>query len=483
MTTTSSTGASSTLTSTPVSIASSSSSGAAGGSVIDVSALVSELVAATEGPQQTQIANQTSAVTANISALGTLKSALSTFQQSLSALSTPSAFNSETATSSDDTAFTATASGDAVGGNYNVTIANLASAQQLLSSPVVAGASSAVGTGTLSLSLGGTAFSVTINASNDTLDGIAAAINGANDNPGIGATVVQGTDGAHLLLSSDQTGAANTIAVSETDGGNGLASLTYGTGNTSHYTQQAAAKDASFSVAGVAQTSPSNTVSSAISGVTLSLLAPTAAGTTGSLTVGNDTSTVVTNIQSFVSAYNTMQTALAGLGSYDASTNTAGQLLGNPVLTGAESQIQQVLYSFVGSSNYNSLASVGITTNADGSLSLNTTTLQTALASNFNAVSQLFSSSDGIAAQLNSNITSQLATGGAITEYGQTLTTQENALTTQSNTLSTQMTALTASLTQQYAALNTLLSSLQTTSAALSESFASLPTVQGTPNA
>ena len=87
--TTSSTGSAPSLT-TPVSVASSSRSGAAGGSVINVSALVSELVAATEGPQQTQIASQTSAVTANISALGTLQSALSTFQSSLTSLSTPS---------------------------------------------------------------------------------------------------------------------------------------------------------------------------------------------------------------------------------------------------------------------------------------------------------------------------------------------------------------------------------------------------------
>jgi flagellar hook-associated protein 2 len=470
-----------TSTTTPVSVASNTSAGAAGGSVINVSSLVSQLVAATEGPQQAQIANQTAAVTANISALGTLQSALSTFQQSLSSLSTPSAFNSETADSSDDTTVTATANADAVSGNYAVTVTNLASAQQLLSAPLASAA--AIGTGTLSISLAGTSFNVTVDASNDTPTGIAAAINAATDNPGIGATVIQGTDGAHLLLSSTQTGAANTIAVSETDGGNALASLTYGPGNLSHYTQEAAAADASFSVAGVAFTSPSNTVSDALSGVTLNLLAPTTAGASTTLTVGNDTSTVATNIQGFVKAYNTLQSALSGLGNFNASTGTGGPLLGNPVLTGTENQIQQVLYSFVGSSTYNSLASIGVTTHADGSLSVDSSRLQTALSTNFSAVSQLFSSSNGVAAQLNSTITSALGANGAISTYGQTLTAQENSLTTQSNALNTQMTALTASLTQQYAALNTLLSSLQSTSAYLTQAFASLPTVQGTPNA
>jgi flagellar hook-associated protein 2 len=451
--------------------------------VIDVSTLVSELVAATEAPQQSLIANQTTAVTANISALGTLKGALSTFQSSLTSLSTPSAFNAETATSSDQTVFTATAAAGAVGGSYNVTVSTLASAQQLLSSAFSGGDNAVVGTGKLSIALGGSTFSVAVDSSNNTVAGVAAAINAAANNPGVTATVVTGTDGAHLVLSSAQTGAANTIQVTETDGGTGLAALTYGTGNTGHYTQQAAAANASFSIAGVAYTSASNTVSNALSGVTLNLLATTATGTNATLTVANDTATVESNISGFVSAYNTLQSSLASLGSYDSSTGTAGPLLGNPVLTGTQNQIQQALYSLVGTSNYNSLASIGITTQSDGSLTLNNTTLQTALSSNFSAVSQLFSGTNGIAAQLNSQMTADLASGGTIDTYGNTLTQQENALTTQTNTLNTQMSALTASLTQQYSALNSLLSSLQTTSSYLSQAFASLPTVQGTPNA
>jgi flagellar hook-associated protein 2 len=450
---------------------------------------VSQLVAASEAPQQSVIANQTEAVTANISALATLKSALSTFQSSLTALSTPSAFNSVSANSSSQDVVTATASSNAVAGSYNVTVANLASGQQLLSGTF--GASAAIGTGTLSLSVGGQSFSVNIGSANNTLSGIANAINGATGNTGITATVIQGTDGAHLLLSSANTGAANTITVSETDGGSALAALTYGSGNTDNFTQQTPAADASFSVAGVPYTSPSNSVSTAISGVTISLAgltagstgAPSDAPATATITVANDSSTVQQNIDSFVSAYNTLQGTLAQLGSYDSSTDTAGQFLGNPVLTNIQTGIQRALYSLVGSSNYNSLASIGITTNSDGSLSVNDATLQNALASNFSAVSQLFSSTNGVAAQLNSGISSDLAGGGTISTYSQTLTSQENALTQQTATLNNQMSQLQASLTQQYATLNTLLSSLQSTSSYLSQAFASLPSVQGTPNA
>ncbi|HXY97786.1 MAG TPA: flagellar filament capping protein FliD [Steroidobacteraceae bacterium] len=470
-----------------VSVASNSSSGAAGGSVIDVSNLVSELVAATEDPQQTLINNQTQQVTSQISALGTLKGALSTFQSALSALDTPTAFQLETANSGAPDIFTATASNGAPAGTYNVAVTALASAQQLLSNAV---SGSTIGTGTLQLSLGGTSFSVTVNSSNDTLEGLAAAINSAAGNPGIGATVLQGADGSYLLLSSSQTGAANTIQVTETDGGNGLAAFTYGSGST-NYTQEAAAQDAAFSISGVNFTSPSNTVTSAMNGVTLTLLglSPTSGtpptATPATLSIANDTTTITSNIQSFVTAYNTLQSTLVQLGGFDSSTDTAGPMMDDPGLENIQSQIQQALYSIVdtGSTTYNTLASVGITTNSDGSLSLNSATLSAALNSNFSAVSQLFSSSSGVAASLNSDINNVLGPNGAVTTEGQTLTAQENSLTQQSQQLQTQMAALSASMTQQYSALNALLSSLQSTSSYLTQAFASLPQVQGTPNA
>jgi flagellar hook-associated protein 2 len=460
----------------PVSVASSGSAGAAGGSVINVSSLVSQLVAATEAPQQALIANKTQAVTTQVSALGTLQGALSTFQSALASLDTAQAFNTLTASSSQNTAFTADVGSSANAGSYNVVVNNLASAQQLVSGPL--SATGSVGDGTLQLSLGAQSFSVSVVAGNDTLSDIAASINGAANNPGIQATVIQGADGAHLLLSSSVTGALNTISVSETDGGNALAALTYGSGNTTHYTQAAQALNASFSIAGVAQTSASNTISNVVNGVTLILLAPTT-GTGGTLTVSNDTSSVTQNIVGFVSAYNTLQQAVQSLGSFNSSTNAAGPMQGNPVLSGTMNQIQNILYSFVGSSTYNSLASIGVTTKSDGSLSVNSNTLGTALATSFSSVSNLFSGTSGIASGLNSLITNTLSSAGTIGTYAQTLQTQENDLTTQTNNLNNQMAQLSASLTQQYSALNALLSSLQTTSSQLSQTFATLPLVQG----
>lgn len=475
-------------TTSPVTIASSSSAAAAGGSVIDVSSLVSQLVAATRAPQDAIISNQTQAVTTQISAVGTLKGALSTFQSSLSAIDTPSAFNAVAANTSNSSIFTASASSGAVNGSYTVSVSQLAQAQQLVSGPY-SSTSGTLGTGTLKLSLGGSSFSVKIDNTNNTAGGVASAINSASGNPGITATVITGTDGDHLVLSSTQTGAASTIQVTETDTGTGLASLTYGTGNTANYTQNAKAQDAQFSISGIPYTSASNTVTTAINGVTLTLAGTTTPGTgpgsTATLTVAGDTSTITANIKSFVTAYNTMESSLASLGSYDATTGTAGPMLGDAVLSGIRNQIRSALYSVVntGSSTYNSLASAGITTNSDGTLTLNTSKLQTALTTAPGAVSSLFSGTNGVAATLNSQIDTELSTGGIINSRSQTLVKQEQALTKQTTDLNAQMTALTASLTQQYSSLNTLLSSLQSMSAYLSQQFAALPTVQGTPRA
>lgn len=471
-------------TSTPVSVAASTSAAGAGGSVIDVNSLVSQLVAATRAPKDSIISTQTQQATAQISAVGTLKGALSTFQTALGALDTPGAFNAELATSSSPTVLTASAGPGAVAGTYNVSVTQLAQAQQLVSKPIPGDGSSPVGTGTLKVSLGATSFNVTLTNTNGTVAGLAAAINSASGNPGVTATVITGTDGAHLVLSSTLTGAANTIQVAETDGGTALSALTYSTGSTTNYTQNTAAQDAIFSISGINHTSAGNTVSDAVSGVALNLLATTAAGTgpgsSVNVTVANDTAAITTNVGAFVTAYNTLVGSIKTLGSYDSTTGTAGPMLGDALLTGIQNEIRTKLYSIVntGSSTYNSLASVGITTKSDGTLNFNGSKLQTALTSAPGAVSALFSGANGIASTINTQLDRDLASGGSIDSRSKTLVQKENSLTDQTKKLDAQMAALTASLTVQYASLNTLLSKLQSTSAALTQQLSSLPVVQ-----
>jgi len=460
------------------------STSATGGSVIDVNSLVSQLVSASRAPKDSIISNQTKKATTEISAVGTLKGALSAFQTALVGLDTPQAFNAVAATSSSPSVFTASADTGAVAGTYSISITKLAQAQQLVSKPILGDGSSVVGTGTLKISLGAASFNVTLGSTNDTVAGLASAINSATGNPGVTATVITGTDGAHLVLSSTLTGAANTIQVAETDGGNALAALTYSPAGTTNYTENSPAQDAEFSISGVPHKSASNTVTDALSNVTLNLLATTAAGTgagsSANLTVASDTSAITTNVGALVTAYNALAGSIASLGSYDVTTGTAGPMLGDALLSGIQNEIRSTLYSIVnsGSSTYSSLASVGITTKSDGTLALNPSKLQTALTSAPGAVTALFSGTNGIATRLNTQLNAVLGSGGPIDSRSKTLVKQENALTQQSKDLDKQMAALTAALTQQYASLNTLLSSLQSTSAALTQQLSSLPVVQ-----
>src|SRR5262249_43270841 len=149
---------------------------------------------------------QATSVGTQISALGQLKGALSTFQQALNKLHTVNDFQVHTASSGDEDVFTATTSAGAAPGVYQVTVDHIATAQQLLGAAFVGDSKTNVGTGTLTVSLGDKSFTVTIDDAHQTLAGIRNAINTATGNPGITATLVNGVDGTHLVLTSALTG-------------------------------------------------------------------------------------------------------------------------------------------------------------------------------------------------------------------------------------------------------------------------------------
>jgi flagellar hook-associated protein 2 len=171
------------------------------GSGLDVAGLVAKLVAAEKAPRQNQITRaQTSTVT-TISALATLKGAMSTFNDSLASLKTVNAFSARSATSSAPDVFTVSAAQNAESGSYDVEVENLASAHQLTSAPFASGASQVVGTGTLSITVGDSNFSVAVDSSHNTLAQIRDAINQASDNEDIvRATIVNAADGAHDVV-------------------------------------------------------------------------------------------------------------------------------------------------------------------------------------------------------------------------------------------------------------------------------------------
>ena len=333
--------------------ASSSTSGASAGSALitstgigsglDISAIVSSLTNAFGAAQTNELAAQQSTLTAQVSAYGTFSSALSTLQATLTNLENPTQLAGFNATVADKNIATATTTADAVAGQYSLQVQNLASAATL-TSKAVAGTGAVIGTGNLTIAVGGNSTSISIDSSDNTLAGIASAINSAANNPGVTASIISTTGGARLVIAGTTTGASNAITVTQSGGDGGLASLTYDPANgVTNLTQTQAAQDANYSINGFAATSSSNVVSNAITGVTLNLLQASAVNTPTTLTVSADTSAAQTSINTFVTALNGAISSIQSLTGYNASTQTAGPLNGNATLESFQNQLQNVL--------------------------------------------------------------------------------------------------------------------------------------------
>ena len=240
------------------------------GSGLDIPTIVSELTTAEAAPETYAINRSNTALNAQLSAFGTFQSAVSTFQATLSALTDPSQLVGRTATLGDTTIASATATSSAVPGQYSIAVQNLASGASLSSQPVATD-TTAIGTGSLKISVNGVSGTLTIDSTDNTLQGIAAAINSGTGNPGVTASILTTTEGSRLVLTGTNTGAKNGITVTQSGGDGGLSALVYDpadTSVTSTLTQTQAAQDAAFTVNGYAATSASNSVSSVITGVT-----------------------------------------------------------------------------------------------------------------------------------------------------------------------------------------------------------------------
>ena len=464
--------------------ASSSTSGSAAGSSLitstgigsglNIGAIVSELTTAEGAGQQAQITNQTTTINSQLSAFSTFSTSLSTLQAALATLEDPTALAGFSATVADKTIASASTDSTAVAGTYALTVQNLATSTSLSSGPYATAATS-VGTGTLNIAVGNQSASITIDSSNNTLSGIAAAINSATHNPGVSASVITTSLGARLEISGTQTGAANAVTLTETDGGTGLSGLTYSaTGTTNGLTQTQAATDANFTINGYAATSASNTVTSAISGVTLGLIAPTATGASTTIAIAPDTSAAQTSIATFVTAVNGVLSAIQTLGGYDATTQTAGALNGNATLEAFQNQLENVLDTVKsgGSSGIGSLANLGITTDAQtGQLDSNSGSLTNALSINLTAVGNLLGGTTGIATQLNKLLNSYTQPGGLLDSITQGLHTNLTNVQAQQTALTAQLAAYSATLTTQYNAMDAAVAALKETQTYLNAEF------------
>ena len=472
---------------------------------INVTQLVSELMLVQSQPLM-QVQSQEAKVKSTLSAYGQEQSALSSLQTAAAAIALPSAFQASSATVS-GSGVSATVTGNPVNANYSVSVNGLAQNQSVYSAsnPTIGGPGTLkIQMGTYTYGTNGAISGFTNGASNysvsvtsstpgspPSLSDIAAAINNQTGGA-VSASVVTDTSGSRLVMNSTNTGAANGFEVlpADTASATNLAPLVYGYNATTPVTNTMAAgqnaADASFSVNGLAMTSASNSVTTAINGVTLNLTqAPAAGGAPlqSQVQVATDPTAVTASVNSFISAYNAVISLTNTLTSYDASSNSASVLTGDSPTRNIVGQLQNIVggqWSGAGTGP-SWLAQIGVSTNRDGTLSLDATQFQAALSANPSGVASMFTTATGAGAQQGfanqmSNAVQQiLGTNGALGSAEQNLQSQVTYMDSQQASMQAQLAQTQANLTQVYSALNAEVSAAQAQQASLTNQLAALP--------
>jgi flagellar hook-associated protein 2 len=441
------------------------------GSGLDIEGLITKLVSAEGQPATVRLNTKEAGLQANLSAYGNLKSALSSFQTSVQGLKDSSSFQARKATSSNENLFTVSATDSAVASSYSIKVDKLAQSAKIRSADFTSD-TEVVGVGTLAIGLGTDSFNITV-AADTTLAGVRDAINQASDNPGISASLIKVDSGTQLVLTSSKVGAAKTISIAATDSdANDSKDLTRLA--TANFTTVQAPQDAIIYVDQQKVTRDSNTLSDVISGVTLTLNNADT-NSTGTLSVNLDKDSVKSKVNDFVKAYNSLADSIKSLSSYNPSTKQGGPLFGDATTRSIQNQLRQTLSNPVaGATSFATLAEIGIKTNKSGQLEVNSTKLDSVISSNFDAVSKLFASSDGIAKRFDATLTNYLSSTGSLSSSVDGVNTEIKGINEQRDRLNLRLTAVEARYRKQFTAMDALVSQLQATSSFLTQQLSGL---------
>jgi flagellar hook-associated protein 2 len=450
---------------------------------LDTNSIIDQLLALDRQPE-TLLTQQSTVETARQAALKAIQTSMQSVQTAAQAMRDPSVWaNSQTVTSSNPTAVSAVLIGGAAAGGFQIGVQRLASADQVTQGTSLAAAN---GDDVLHIQVGsGAAANVSI-SSGDTLATIASKIN-ANSSSQVYASVVNNK----LVLSGQVTGAANTIAVTSDS------TLASDLG----MSQSLIANDAQYTINGQTMTSATNTVSNGLAGVSLTLNGTTASDASLVVTApAPNTSKITTAIQGFVTAYNSTVDMIYGYVNDPKVANPttdaqreAGMLQGDPQLLSILSNLRSAVTTTMsgGTGGLSYLGNIGLSTGAavgsgtisqdslKGKISLDTTKLQSALASNFSGVKALFSNatgsfgSEGLSQRMDDIINPQTSATGALNSR---ITSEASLIQSYSQHIADieqRVTLHEAALRAQFTAMESAVAQLQSSSSALSSSNSS----------
>lgn len=437
------------------------------GSGIDTAALVSDLAAASRTPKVQRFDTLARANQAKISALAQARSDLDSFANSLTDLVAGGSLRSQP-TVSDANAVAITIDAGASLGSYSgeITVSQLAKSQTIYSG-FISNPGDPVGQGGMTLTINGTAHAVTVDASNDNLTGLANAINATG--AGVRASIVTDTAGSRLVLKS-ASGSANAFTLTADAGADPLLDRFNYNGTGGNMTVGQAAADATFLLDGVAYSRSSNTISDVVAGMTFSLkkadpLAAVAIGTT------RPTDAVRQTINDFISVFNTLKRDMA----------TARQANnGSQSLRAFERQITALVgQPLTSNPDIKSLSDIGISTNRDGTISLNAARLEAALTANPDAVEALFNpprdathgpvTDPGIAVALDNLRDAATAANGALEQVSASLQQQAEILSQNREKMETREDAYRARLERQFSGMDARIGALRATQSYLEQ--------------
>lgn len=439
------------------------------GSGLDVESIISALLDAERAPKEASFVRLESQASAQISGIGKLKSALSTLQDAIGNL-TEENFNARTASVPTGSELSATASATASSGSFDVTIDQTAEFTELSTGTIAGDSSTVLGSGNLTIqNTNGDSFSIAVGAS-DTLLDIVYAFNNATDNFGVSATIVNGDSGTKIIYRGEDTGALNDFTVTN-DNAN-LAQISDGNGGTLNV--DSTAVDAQITIAGLTITSDTNTFSQPVQGVDITLDANATLASVVTVTVDKDPDTVKENIQKFVDDYNAYITVANQLG--DTTPGAQGELVGDSTLRQITRQISSTVSTTVASSAaaFNSLSLIGISTQTDGTLSLNSSDLDSLLATNFDDVGNVFFATDGIGTIIDAAVNPYTQFAGFLDSRKDSLQTTLTRIDDEREKLDYRINQLEISLRSKYAAMDSLVSQFNFTGSFLTQQFDAL---------
>lgn len=366
------------------------------GSGLDVKTLVDALVKAEITPAQTRHDNALQSVNTELSAMGQLKSTLSSLQTSLSNLSDISNLYMTKSSISNPDFLSATLGSQATKGTYQVEVRQLAQQQSLASDYLN---TSSIGSGTITIEFGSynadkTVFtsnteaspiSLTIASGSDSLIAVRDAINKVGGD--VSASIVQDSQGSRLTLTSNNTGENYSMKISSS-----IASLNYDpTISNTSLTETIAAQNSIIKMNGLTLTQSTNQLQDAISGVTLNLK-KAEIGTTITLKVEDNQNQLTSLINDFVKKYNDSISLLTNLTGYNATTKQGGLFQSDPQLRNLKLNLNKWATNPLSntSGSIRSLADLGITTNAQGLLTMDQEKYNSVISSNYADMGALF---------------------------------------------------------------------------------------------